>query len=126
MYDPNGNQSGNGYGRFSQTQGRFSSPMGVASVACAIIGLFTIMTGFFAVIFGSLAMLFAFLSKGSQDKVQRPAVYGKYIGLAAALVGAVLIIYSFAAVNMQYGSIQAFYDEYMYTIEEEYGIDLGY
>ncbi len=126
MYDPNGNQYGNGDGPYTQPQRRFASPMGVASVGCAIIGLITIMTGFFALIFGSLAMLFAFFSKGDRDKVQKPAVYGKYIGLAATLIGAVIIIYSFSVVYIQYGSFQAFYDEYVYTIEEEYGIDLGY
>ncbi len=124
MYDSNQNQFGDQGGQFSQPPRRSTSAMGIASISCAIIGLFCIMTGMFAIVFGSLAILFAHLSKGSREKIQRPATYGRLVGCIAAGVGVIMIAASFFIVIRDYGSIENYYYTYMYNLEQTYGIDL--
>ncbi len=124
MYNSNENRWGDRDDQFTQPPRRSTSPMGIASISCAIIGLFCILTGIFALVFGSLAILFANLSKGSREKVQRPVTYGRMVGGIAAVIGAAVIIYSFATVYIQYGSFQNYYNTYIDTMEENYGLDL--
>ncbi len=124
MYDSNENRWGDRDDQFTQPPRRSTSPMGIASISCAIIGLFCIMTGIFALVFGSLAILFANLSKGSHAKVQRPVTYGRMVGCIAAVIGAIMIIYSFSAIYIQYGSFSNYYNTYIESMEENYGLDL--
>ncbi len=105
-----------------------STRMSYASIGCAIFGLFGIVTGYFGILFGSLAVVFSCLSKGARPKAERLARYGRWIGTAAAAVGAAIVIYSFVMVFSQYGSLENFYNAYYgITTEEttETGTDAG-
>lgn len=95
--------------------------MVIASLVCGVIGLFCIVTGFFAIFFGSLAILFSFLARGSKSRVERPAIYGRVIGIIAAVIGAIMIIYSMSVLMRDYGSLENFYNSY--TIDQFYGTD---
>ncbi len=124
MDDSNENRYENRGGPYTQQQ-RSTSPMAIAAITCAILGLLFFSSGYFSLVFGSLAILFAFLSKGSRDRVQRPATYGRLIGLIDIGIGVLMITLSLTSVIRQYGSLENYYDSYLTTIEETYGIDLG-
>lgn len=123
MYNPNENRFGDPEDQFNRPQRR-SSAMASAAIACAIIGIITTLTGFFAILFGSLAILFAVLSKGSNPKPERASRYAFIVGLIAVLISVAIIIASFVMIIRTYGSLENYYNTYLYTIEQYYCIDL--
>ena len=121
MYDPNKNRFGDPEDQFSRPPA--NSSMTTAAIACAIIGIITVMTGFIAIIFGSLAIIFAILSRGADSKPSRVSRYAFIVGLIAVLISVVIIIHSLAVIIQTYGSLENYYNTYLYTIEQYYGLD---
>ncbi len=122
MYNQNHNRFGDPEERFDRPPK--NSSMTTAAIACAIIGIITVMTGVFAIFFGSLAILFAVLSRGSESKPNRVSRYAFIVGLVAVLISIVIIIYSLVTVLQTYGSLENYYNTYLYTIEQYYGINM--
>ncbi len=125
MYNQNENRYNDPPERYVSPRQRSVSRMAIASIACGIIGIFCFMTGFFAVFFGALGMLFAALSKGEQKRPERLARYGRVIGLIAIFAGVAMMIFSVTTVINQYGSLENYYNSYIESMAEDYGIDLG-
>ncbi len=102
--------------------------MANASLGCAIFGLFTILTGWFGLVFGTLAIVFSNLSRGANHKAEKPARFGRGIGVAAIAVSTAIVLYSFVTIFSQFGSLENFYNAYYgITTEEatETGSDTG-
>ncbi len=103
---------------------RSASPMASAALTCAILGILTSLTGLFSILFGSLAILLSALSRGANKKPERAARFALRGGVIALVLSVVVICVSVKTVLREYGSLENYYNTYVYTIEQLYGIDL--
>lgn len=122
MYDPNANQFGDPVN--TRPPRKPASSMAMAAVACAIIAILSVFTVFGTILFGALAVIFALLSRGSKLKFERPAKYALYVSIIALIISAVLMLFNIMFTLREYGSFENYYKKYLYTLEQNYGIDL--
>lgn len=124
MYDPNENRFGDPPDQFTRPRRKPASSMAMASVTCAIIAILSVFTVFGALLFGALGIIFALLSRREDLTLERPAKYGLYVAIIALIISAAISVFSVVYTLREYGSFANFYQKYLYTLEENYGIEL--
>ncbi len=94
-----------------------SRPMTTAAVILSIISMSTVCCIYSSLICGALGIIFALLSKGGEWTMSPQAKTAFTVSLLAVILTLGLTIGSFALIIMQYGSFDAFWNEYMQMME---------
>ncbi len=124
MYQPEENRFEQLDNEYVRPPRRQASPMATAALTFAVLGIISSLTGFFSIIFGSLAILFSALSKGNRPRPEKAAKFACRLGILSIAISIVVICVSVKIVLTQYGGLENYYNTYLYTIEQNYGITL--
>lgn len=90
-----------------------SSGFTTASFVLSIIGIATGCCVYTGIICGALAIMFALLSKGGETTMNTKAKIGLGLGIISIIFGILIFIGGLAIVIYQYGSFDAYMNEYM-------------
>ena len=94
-----------------------SMTMTTAAIALSILSVCTICCIYVSFLCAILGIIFALLSKGGEMTMSRNARTACTVSITSIVLSVLLLISSFVALIMQYGSIEQFWNVYMEMVE---------
>ena len=94
-----------------------SVPMTTAAVVLSVIAISTICCTYLSFLCGVLGITFALLSKGGEQTMSPHARSALSVSITAIVLTVLLFAGSFAALILQYGSLEEFWKVYMEMVE---------